>query len=165
MAHFGKVFFVVVLFAFSLMIVSVGNTMTADKSVDFSVKEATKQAMYVGIKKGCVRVDENIVLDEEVTKEALVRSYSELSRYDQGVVDLYVHEFSSYPAMLSTEAYHVIDTPFQKFLNLWNKTDKSSEATVREFEAAIFEAKGIIRPITSDSPTNPGTDVENFQCS
>lgn len=165
MIHYGKVFFVIVLFAFSLLIVSVGNTMTADKTVDFSVREATKQAMYTGIKKGCVRVDENIVLDEEATKEALVRAFAELSRYDQGKVDLYVHRFSSYPAMLSTEAYHVIDTPFQKFVNRWNDTDESSEATVRELEAAIFEAKSEVRPITSDDPNKPGKDVEDFQCS
>ncbi|MED3553124.1 hypothetical protein [Cytobacillus praedii] len=47
--------------------------MSAGKIIDFSVKEETKQAMYQGISKWGLRVNENIVLDEEVTKEALER--------------------------------------------------------------------------------------------
>lgn len=166
MNFIGKLFLWMGLAMFSLLVISVGFSMSADKSVDFSVKEATKQAMYQGISKGCLRVDENIVLDEEVTKEALVRSFSNLSRYDQGKVDLFIHEFSSYPPMLSTEAYHTINTPFKEWLNVWDRGKRDSENTVRELELAIFEAKSLTKPITAEDPTNIGSQnpVDNFQC-
>lgn len=166
MNFFAKVILWMGLMMFSLLTISVGFNMTADKSVDFSVKEATKQAMYQGISKGCLRVDENIVLDERATKEALVRNFADLSRYDQGKVDLYVHEFSSYPPMLSTEAYHTIDTPFKSWLNVWDRGDRDRETTVRELEVAIFEAKSLTKSITAEDPTNTGStnEVDNFQC-
>jgi hypothetical protein len=149
MTSFGKIFLFTALLGLSLMVVSIGYTMSADKSIDFSVKEATKQAMYTGIKKGCVRVTENVVLDEKVTKEALVRSVAELSTYENGTVYLDIHKLSTNPAMLSVEAYHVIDTPFQSYLNIMEHTNKSSKTTTREFAAAIFEAKQTQKPTTA----------------
>lgn len=154
MNFFAKLFLWIGIAAFALLVISLGMTMTADKSIDFSVKEATKQAMYAGINKGCLRVNENISLDKRATEEVLVRSFSELARYDEGKVDLYIHEFSAYPPMLSTEAYHTIDTPFKGWLNAMVQGVRDRETNVRELEVVIFEGKSEIKPEKSHIPTN-----------
>jgi hypothetical protein len=133
------------LFAFIFFVVSLGMTSNADEDIDISVDEATKQAMYLGINKGYVRVNEEISLNYANTKEALVRSFAEQANFSDGEVKLYIHSFSEQPALLATEAYNTFETPLYKYLSAWDKQSRNSDTTVRHMEVGIFEAKKLTK--------------------
>lgn len=166
MAIFDKGYLWFVMLSFVTLVISVGMLLSADTSTDNALKGATEQAMYAGVSKGCLRVDENIVLDEAIVKNTFRNTYEQLTDYEDGITDLYIHQFENYAPMLATESRQTINTPFTRWMNGLNKEDKSDENSVRAFEVAIFEATSIQKPNSAEGLGNNGNvnEVDNFQC-
>lgn len=160
----GLLFFALLLI--SLVVVSSGMVSSADKSTDGALKQATEQSMYAGVNKGCLRVDENIVLNEEKVKQTFQKKYEKMINYKAGKTDLFIHQLDSYPPLLATEAYQTISTPFMRYANGIDNEDESDENTVRAFEVAIFEATSLQKPVTAEGIGDVGNpnEVDNFQC-
>lgn len=150
----------------SLVVLSSGMLVSADKSTDVALKEATEQSMYAGVNKGCLRVDENIVLDKEKVKQAFRSKYEKLVNYKAGTTNLYIHQLDSYPPLLAAESYQTISTPFMRYANGIDNEDKSDENTVRALEIAIFEATSLQKKVTAEGFGDIGNpnEVDNFQC-
>lgn len=166
MSIFDKGYLWFAMLIFTFFVVSAGMLVSADKSTDGALKQATEQSMYIGVNKGCLRVDENVTLNEKVTKENFKEKYASLVTYHDGYTNLYVHDFNSYPAMLSTEAYQTIKTPIKGWYNSLRNENLSDEDTVRSLEVGIFEATSITKPKTAESLEDVGKEkeVDNFQC-
>jgi hypothetical protein len=139
---------------------------SADKSTDVALKEATEQSMYAGVNKGCLRVDENIVLDEEKVRQEFVSKYEKMVNYKAGTSNLYIHQLNGYAPLLAAEAYQTISTPFERYLNGLDGGGRSDENSVRAFQVGIFEATSLEKPITAEGigDLSMPEEVDNFQC-
>ena len=166
MSFFDKGILWFVMLSFSVLIISVGMLLSADTSTDNALKEATKQSMYAGVEKGCLRVDENLVLNEEVVKTTFLSRYQELTDYEEGTTDLYIHNLNEYAPMLATESYQTVTTPFMRFINGLTHSTNTDQNSVRSFEVAVFEATSLVKPSTAENRLDVGSsnEVDNFQC-
>lgn len=160
----GLLFFLMLLLA--LLVMSNRMIFSADTSTDIALKEATEQSMYAGVNKGCLRVDENIVLDEEKVKQEFVSRYEKMVNYTAGRTNLYIHQLNGYAPLLSAEAYQTISTPFKRYLNGLDGGNRSDENSVRAFQVGIFEATSLDKPISAEGIGDVGKpeEVDNFQC-
>ncbi|MEC2665355.1 hypothetical protein P9W94_31100, partial [Bacillus cereus] len=73
-----------VLLGFTLFIASSSYLFAADTNEDRTLEQAAASAMSQGINMGQVRVDEEVTVNEDVVKEALVRQYVEQSNLSDG---------------------------------------------------------------------------------
>lgn len=107
---------VLVLLGFTLFIASASYMFAADTNEDRSLEQAAASAMSKGINMGQVRVDEEITVNEDVVKEALVRQYVEQSNLSDGEKQLHIYALASQPSMLAVESYNTFDLPIRKYL-------------------------------------------------
>ncbi|MEI5919539.1 DUF5411 family protein [Bacillus cereus] len=127
--------------AFTLFITTSSYMHAADTNEDRSLQQAAASAMSQGINMGQVRVDEEITVNEDIVKEALVRQYVEQSNLNDGERHLYVYALASQPAMLAVESYNTFSTPLPRYLEL-----KDDKVSVRQMENIIYEAKKVNKP-------------------
>lgn len=131
----------VILIILMLFVVSSNYLFVADTNEDRSLERATSTAMSQGINMGQLRVDEEVTVNEEIVKESLVRQYVEQSNYHDGEKQLHIYAIASQPAMLAVESYNTFELPIKKYLK-----EENTEASVRQFENIIFEAKQTHKP-------------------
>jgi hypothetical protein len=126
-----------VLFGFTLFIASSSYLFAADTNEDRTLEQAAASAMSKGINMGQVRVDEEVTVNEDVVKEALVRQYVEQSNLSDGEKQLHIYALASQPSMLAVESYNTLfNLPIRKYLK-----EEDEKASVRQFANIIFEAK------------------------
>jgi hypothetical protein len=126
-----------VLFGFTLFIASSSYLFAADTNEDRTLEQAAASAMSKGINIwGQVRVDEEVTVNEDVVKEALVRQYVEQSNLSDGEKQLHIYALASQPSMLAVESYNTFDLPIRKYLK-----EEDEKASVRQFANIIFEKK------------------------
>lgn len=132
---------IMAMFAFLLFVVSSNYMFVADTEEDNSLEQATVSAMSQGINMGKVRVNEEVTINENIVKEALVRQYVEQTNFHDGVKQLHIYAIASQPAMIATESYNTFTTPLPEYLDREEK-----ETSVRQFTNVIYEAKQTQKP-------------------
>lgn len=120
-----------------LIVISFSYLFSADADNHSAVEITIRDAIQQSINMGAVRVTEEITIDEEIAKEAVIRQYVATSNFNDGTLVLSVPQVNSKPASLAIESYKLIDNWYiADWLGL-----KEKEAKTREVNAVIYEAK------------------------
>lgn len=126
------------LIGFILLIVSTNTIAFKDNNEDISLKQASRNAMFLGINKGATRVEEEISIDPELTKEALIRTFvSNNANYSEDT-RLNIQYIQSKPAIIAVESVSDYTAPLKSFLS--KKGSSVQKNKVKEKEVVIFEA-------------------------
>lgn len=126
------------LIAFILFVVSAGSMAFVDHDEEISLKQASRNALYLGINKGATRIDEEISINPEITKEALIRTYvSNNANYSENTM-LNIQYIQSKPAVIAVEAIQDYTAPLDTYLT--KKGETTGKQKVKEKEVVIFEA-------------------------
>lgn len=130
------------LIAFVLFVVSSGSMAFIDHDEEISLKQASRNALYLGINKGATRIDEEISINPEITKEALIRTYvSNNANYSEDTM-LNIQYIQSKPAVIAVEALQDYTAPLDTYLT--KKGETTGKQKVKEKEVVIFEATNLV---------------------
>lgn len=120
-----------------LIVISFSYLFSADADNHSAVEITSRDAIQSAVNLGAVRVTEEITINEEIAKEAVIRQYVASSNFNDGTVVLGVPTVNSKPASLALESYKLVDSWYiASWLGLEDK-----EAVTREVDAIIYEAK------------------------
>lgn len=96
---------------------------------------ANRNAITQSINWGNARVNEEITINEDVAKEAVLRQYARDSNFADGDRYINIHNISGTPPMIAVDAYTVVKTPYS---NLYSDVPDN---ITRSRDVVIYEAK------------------------
>ncbi|MEH6944653.1 DUF5411 family protein [Bacillus sp. JJ722] len=115
----------------------------ADSDNETSSTNTARNSMNVAINWGNARVNEEVTINEEIAREAVVRQYADTASFHDGNKYLNIYEVSSKPAMLAVDSYGSVDTPFMNMTNNFKGENNDTNTITRSREIVIYEAKDL----------------------
>lgn len=113
----------------------------ADSDNETSSTNTARNSMNVAINWGNARVNEEVTINEEIAREAVVRQYADTASFHDGNKYLNVFKVSSKPAMIAVDSYGSIGTPYMGMVNQFKGTEYEVNKIIRSREIVIYEAK------------------------
>lgn len=136
-------FLLLILIGFVVYTASFEFIKVGDNENEVTIQNTARNAMTQSINWGSARVNEEITINEEIAKEAVLREYANSISFNSGDHYINIYQLSNKPPLLAVESYSEIATPFNQFVKNFsdNKNNDSSETVTRSREVIIYEAK------------------------